>query len=211
MGKIGIMGGTFDPVHNGHLLIGKQALVEYGLDRIWYMPSGQPPHKRDHAVTSVEDRCTMLKLAIQPEPGFVFSDFEVSREGYSYTAQTLKLLKETYPEHKFYFIVGADSLYEIETWNHPEMVVGQIPILAAQREYPSEHLPLKEQIAYLNRTYNGHIEVLHCREMDISSEEIRNMAARGESLTNCVPEKVASYIRQHKLYHTQNPLGGDQV
>lgn len=209
MGKIGIMGGTFDPVHNGHLLIGKQALVEYGLDKIWYMPSGQPPHKRNHAITRVEDRCAMLKLAIQQEPGFVFSDFEVSRDGYSYTAQTLKLLRQAYPEHEFYFIVGADSLYEIETWNHPELVVGQIPILAAQREYPSHHLSMEEQIAYLNRTYNGHIEVLHCREVDISSEEIRNRTGKGESLADYVPEQVASYICQHKLYHTPNQLGGD--
>ena len=122
MGKIGIMGGTFDPVHNGHLHLGRQAYVEYGLDCIWYMPSGQPPHKKDHHVTSVEHRCQMLRLAIAEDEAFRFSDFEVRREGNTYTAQTLALLREAYPEHTFYFILGADSLYEIETWYRPEDV-----------------------------------------------------------------------------------------
>ena len=201
MGKIGIMGGTFDPVHNGHLYLGRQAYVEYGLDRIWYMPTGQPPHKKDHHVTDVTHRCQMLKLAIEKEEGFVFSDFEVRREGYTYTAQTLALLKEAYPEHEFYFILGADSLYEIEGWYYPELVIGAVNILAASREYDGgNHRPMEEQIAYLNEKYCGHIQMLHCREVDISSEEIREMAAHGKPVETCVPEKVADYIRSHKLY-----------
>lgn len=200
MGKIGIMGGTFDPIHRGHLHLGRQALVEYGLDEIWYMPAGQPPHKKRHHVTSVEHRCQMVRLAIEGEDGFVFSDFEVRREGFTYTAKTLELLQNAWPEHEFYFILGADSLYEIETWYHPELVIGAVNILAASREYGVEHRPLTEQRDYLNRKYGGHIELLHGAEMDISSEAVRKLAAKGVSLEPYVPEAVASYIRAHKLY-----------
>lgn len=206
MGKIGIMGGTFDPVHNGHLLLGRQAYVEYGLDSIWYMPSGQPPHKKDHRVTDVKQRCEMLKLAIAGNDAFVFSDFEVARDGYSYTARTLTLLNEAYPEHEFYFIVGADSLYEIETWYHPAEVIRSVTILAAGREYGDEHLPMKEQIEYLNQKYGGHICQLHCTEVDISSEAIRDMAARGKSVAKYVPAGVAAYIEKHRLYRDQEEL-----
>lgn len=210
MGKIGIMGGTFDPIHNGHLLLGKQACAEYGLDCVWYMPSGHPPHKRDHRISSADDRCSMLKLAIADEPAFSFSDFEVSREGYTYTAQTLMLLRKMYPEHDFYFIIGADSLYEIETWHKHELVVKSVNILVAKREYAEKHLPIEEQIAYLNRTYNGRIEMLHSTEVDISSEEIRDMVGRGKSPSKYVPVKVLDYIVEHNLYHTPNSgLGGD--
>lgn len=200
MAKIGIMGGTFDPIHNGHLHLGRQAFVEYGLDCIWYMPSGQPPHKKNHRVTAVEDRCQMLKLAIEGDEAFIFSDFEVGREGFTYTAQTLELLKAAYPEHEFYFILGADSLYEIETWYQPARVIGAVHILAASREYEDEHRPLREQMDYLNRKYNGDIQMLHCTEVDISSEFIRDLAARGKSVKRYVPEKVAAYIQAHRLY-----------
>ena len=143
MADIGIMGGTFDPVHNGHLILGKQAYEEYGLDAVWFMPSGQPPHKKDRHVTPAGDRCAMVKLAIGDFPGFVFSDFEVLREGSTYTAQTLALLKETYGDHNFCYIIGADSLYEIESWYHPELVLSGVPLLVDEqthRPYPSAPL-----------------------------------------------------------------------
>ena len=178
MAKIGIMGGTFDPIHNAHLMLGRQALKEYHLDEIWFMPSHNPPHKTDHRVTGTKDRCEMVKLAIAGEPRFRFSDFEISRAGNTYTAHTLKLLKEAYPKHTFFFIVGADSLYHIESWYHPEEVMRQVTILAAGRE---------------------------CEDasMEVSSQELREREMNGGRIHNLVPKNVERYIEEHGLY--QNP------
>ncbi|MEY8337276.1 nicotinate-nucleotide adenylyltransferase [Lachnospiraceae bacterium 62-35] len=200
MGKVGIMGGTFDPIHNGHILIGRQAYEEYQLDEIWYMPSGQPPHKRDHRVTDARIRGKMTRLAIEDYPYFRFSDFEIKRQGNSYTAQTLQVLTRDYPEHIFYFIVGADSLFQIETWYHPETIMELAVILAAGRDCKNKGRSLEEQIAYLKGAYHARIQRLHSGEIDVSSAELRSMAANGISLKPYVPPKVLAYIESQNLY-----------
>lgn len=203
MAKIGIMGGTFDPIHNAHLMLARQALKEYHLDEIWFMPSHNPPHKTDHRVTGTKDRCEMVKLAIAGEPRFRFSDFEISRAGNTYTAQTLKLLKEAYPKHTFFFIVGADSLYHIESWYHPEEVMRQVTILAAGRECEDASCTLEEQAAYLIKKYGAAIFLLHSDTMEVSSQELREREMNGGRIHNLVPENVERYIEEHGLY--QNP------
>ena len=105
MGNIGIMGGTFDPIHNGHLMLGEQAYEEYQLDEVWFMPSGHPPHKKNQKITDPDIRLTMTQLAIEGKTGLVCSDFEVRRNGSTYTAQTLRLLREAYPQHHYFFII----------------------------------------------------------------------------------------------------------
>lgn len=206
MGKIGILGGTFDPIHNGHLWIGKRAYEEYGLDQVWFMPSGQPPHKTDHAVAPGQVRQDMVRLAIQPFSCFVYSDFELKRQGFTYTAMTLKLLREQYPEHEFYFIIGADSLYQIEQWYHPQEVMARAVLLVATREYNHDHPAMNQQINYLTRTYGARIYKLHCGEMDVSSAMLRQMVWEGRDISAYVPEKVADYIREHRLYQNQDSL-----
>ena len=200
MAKIGIMGGTFDPIHNGHLSLGRQAYRECGLDEIWYMPTGNPPHKTDHHVTDTLRRCDMTRLGIEGEAEFRFSDFEVRQNGYSYTAKTLSRLRETYPQHEFYFIIGADSLYEIENWYHPEEVMSQTCLLVARREYEDAQRSVEKQIRYLSGKYDARIKLLHSRRMDISSEELRRWAAVGKSIRAYVPAAVADYIEAHHLY-----------
>lgn len=202
MGKIGIMGGTFDPIHNGHLLLGTQAYREYGLDQVWYMPSGQPPHKMDHSVTEAAIRLEMTRLAVEDRECFSCSDFEVERSGLTYTSQTLKLLHEKYPEQTFYFIIGADSLYEIEGWHEPASVLKQAVILAACREYKESESErsLEQQIRYLKSKYHSDIRMLHCKELDISSAELRQMVAHGKSIIKYVPKAVEAYICSHNLY-----------
>ena len=200
MARIGIMGGTFDPIHNGHLVLGSQAYEEYSLDEVWFMPSGQPPHKRDHVITDSHDRCEMVRLAIIGRDEFVFSDFEVSTMGYTYTANTLAALKQHYPEHHFYFIVGADSLFQLEDWYHPERVLASVTLLAAGRAYPEASCSIGEQIEYLKHKYKGNIHSLHSPDIDVSSSMLRTMAAKGEDLTPYLPQPVAAYIQSRHLY-----------
>lgn len=200
MKKIGIMGGTFDPIHYGHLALGNQAYKEYGLQEVWFMPSGQPPHKKDHFVTEADNRLEMTRLAIQPFPYFKCSDFEISRQGNTYTAQTLALLKEKLSDTEIFFIIGADSLYEIEKWFHPEKVMSMATLLVAGREYHKATKTLEEQRNYLAEKYGASIYFLHCDNMDISSEEIRKNISALPVSNPYVPEKVMEYIRLHHLY-----------
>lgn len=200
MAKIGLLGGTFDPIHRGHLTLGQQAYRQFDLDQVWFMPSSLPPHKQTKKVTKGTERQDMVKLAIKEDPKFRYSDFEFQRQGNSYTAQTLMLLKEAYPRHLFYFIEGADSLYEIEDWFHTEMVMKETMILVAGRPYGRTHRPLEAQIAYLEAKYGAKIGRISFKEMDISSEEIRKAAKEGKDLTRWVPETVAEYIKAHGLY-----------
>lgn len=205
MAEIGIMGGTFDPIHNGHLLLGRQAYLEYGLDQVWFMPSAVPPHKKDHIVTAGKDRIKMVSLAVEKYPYFLCSDFEMKRQGNTYTAETLRLLREQYTAHRFYFIIGADSLYQIENWYHPSKVMEQAVLLVANREYEQAPCPIKDQITYLQKQYGADIRILHCKEVDISSGELREMAMQGMELCQYIPKCVEDYIHFHKLY--QNPCG----
>ncbi|MGL5437607.1 MAG: nicotinate-nucleotide adenylyltransferase [Lachnospiraceae bacterium] len=202
MADIGIMGGTFDPIHNGHLRLGEQAYEEFQLDAVWFMPTGQPPHKKGRQITSAADRCAMVRLAIAGTPYFECSEFEVQRQGNSYTAETLALLHDKYPQHQFYFIIGADSLYEIETWYQPARVMAQTILLAAGREYHPAVRSMDDQIAYLTKHYQARIYRLHCDEVDISSEELRQMAASGRKLFEYLPKNVEDYIHTHDLYQT---------
>lgn len=200
MARIGIMGGTFDPIHNGHLLLGKQAYQEYDLKQIWFMPSGRPPHKLDQAITGSRHRCDMVKLAIRDEPHFVFSDFEINRKGNTYTADTIQALMSLYHDHHFYFIIGADSLFQIESWYQPEIIFKCVPLLVAGREYEQAPRTIAEQIQYLQQKYDGQIQRLHCQEVDISSEHLRRLAADGKPLHPYVPKQVDTYIKNHHLY-----------
>lgn len=201
MRRIGIVGGTFDPIHLGHLMLGKQAFEEYKLDEVWYMPSRQPPHKTDHRVTSAKNRLAMVQQAICKIPYFKVSDFELKRmQGNTYTADTLRSLKEAYPDIKFFFIVGADSVLDIEKWYQPDQVLKLTTILAAERECNDSEKTLDEQIAYLKEKYGADILRLHFKELPISSDGIRARIHAGESVEEMIPDDVYTYIKEHKLY-----------
>ena len=200
MSNIGILGGTFDPIHKGHLELGQKAYEQFKLDQIWFMPSGCPPHKTDHRITEGSRRRDMVLAAIKGIPWFAYSDFEMKRQGNTYTARTLSLLGEAYPEHIFYFIIGADSLYQIEQWFHPEQVMEQTILLGAGRPYGRPHRSLEDQIQYLKEKYGARIYPICFKEMDISSEAIRALAARGGSISRYVPLAVEKYIKSCGLY-----------
>ncbi len=168
------------------------------------MPSGHPPHKKKQKITDPDIRLTMTQLAIEGKTGLVSSDFEVRRNGSTYTAQTLRLLREAYPQHQYFFIIGADSLYEIENWYEPDQVLSQAVILAARREYEDARLSMEQQIAYLGTRYKADIRILHCKEMDISSAMLRERIAGGLSVSEYVPPKVLTYIKDQGLYQEKD-------
>lgn len=200
MKRIGIMGGTFDPIHNGHLMLGEQAYQEYQLDEVWYMPAKQPPHKKTRFVTAAKHRCNMVKLALEDHPGLRLSDFELHRNGISYTAQTVLSLKEQYPDHQFYFIIGADSLFELEQWYQPEVILRTVYLLVADRPYQHKSMLIEPKINYYKEKYQARIGVLHSGLVDISSSDIRKERAQNHSISAYVPAKVEEYMMAHKLY-----------
>ena len=164
------------------------------------MLSGHPPHKKGSPGNRGKRAGRYGKTGHCVSSYFVYSDFELKREGNTYTAQTLTLLKEAYPQHEFYFIIGADSLYEIEQWYHPELVMKQAVLLAAARTYEKDHRDFEKQINYLQEKYGARIGMIQFKEMDISSRQIRKAVGSGQSVEKLVPGSVAGYIRIHGLY-----------
>lgn len=199
MKKIGIMGGTFSPIHLGHLMLAENAYDFMDLDEIWFIPSADPPHRSGQIVMSYAHRSRMTELAIAPVPYFIKSDFEASRKGPSYTAETLRLLRGLYPENIFYFVMGADSLFQLEDWYEPERVMSQAILLVAARDRHSKE-ELHRQIRYLEDKYEARIYLMHMPEMDLSSALIRERIKNHQSIRFLVPEEVRSYIICHHLY-----------
>lgn len=197
--KIGIMGGTFDPIHNVHLILAENAYREYGLDKVVILPSSHPPHKKEAAVTPAEDRINMIRLACQDVPYFQPSEFEMERSGYSYTSDTLALLHEQHPDTEYYFIMGGDSLFEIESWHQPEKIMQQCIILAGIRNGISMDDFVGRAYALMMK-YRADIRILNVPDLEISSTMLRKRIRDGLSIRYLVPDSVEQYIREHRLY-----------
>ena len=194
---IGLLGGTFNPVHEGHLSIAREALRLFALDAVWFIPCAVPPHKPVRDLAANEDRLAMLRLAIAGEPRFEALDVEFNRPGKSYTLDTVRALQALHPSTAFVFIVGADTLPELPTWHRPlELLAlvrivslarpGFIPDAAAIRLPP----PWPEKLLADLRTGEP---------LDVSSREIRAKIAAGQPVS-LVPDSVLRYIEEHKLY-----------
>ncbi len=198
--KIGIMGGTFDPVHNGHLKIAECAYKELALDFVIFMPNHIPWMKKDERRISDDfHRLNMVKLAIEDYPYFRCSSLEVDRKGNSYTYETLAELKKQYKEDDLYFIMGADSLLQFDKWYHPELILQNAVIVTAVRDDCSMQ-QLKQQMDFLLKSYSGSIILLQMERIDISSTNIRTAQSMDE-LSRFLPKKVCEYITQNHLYH----------
>lgn len=197
--KTGIMGGTFDPVHMAHLLLAEAAREQFQLNQVLFMPSAQPPHKDNRKVSSMEHREAMVRMAIEENTDFVYSDMELRRTGITYTSDTLKLLREHHPDTEFYFIMGADSLFAVDTWHQPEEIFKRAAILAGNRsEVPLDQI--KKQIHYLKERFNGKIYLIDMPDIAVSSSWIRERCQKGSSIRYYVPEAVYHYIKEHQLY-----------
>ena len=184
MKKIGILGGTFNPIHHGHLILGQAAKEEFGLDEILVMPTKNPAYKTISGGVSEQNRVDMIKLAIANFPYFKFSDMELKREGTTYTVD--------------YFIMGADSLYQIETWKDPDQIFHMANILVATRN--DSRSALDAQIDYLEEKYGGKIYHLSSPSIEISSNDIRKRCKNGLSIHFFLPEDVIDYIERNDLY-----------
>ncbi len=197
--KIGIMGGSFNPIHYGHLIMAENARVQFGLNKVWFMPNGNPPHKDASEMPDGEIRCIMTSLAISDNPFFKLSRLEINKKEISYTYASLSSLKTKYPNTDFYYIMGGDSVYNFKHWVHPETISGLCRILVAPREDVHD-AKLKDTIDELWEKYHADISIIDSPCFDVSTFLIRERIQNGLPIRYLVPEKVENYIREHKLY-----------
>jgi nicotinate-nucleotide adenylyltransferase len=193
--RIGIMGGTFDPVHYGHLVAAESARCSFALEQVIFVPSGQPPHKRERRVSSAEERLAMTELAIADNPYFVVSDWEVKRDRISYTYDTLRAFRQKYGDDtELFFIIGADSALQLMQWRKFEEFADYCSFIAATRPgYRLEDCELPEKLA--NKLFFAEVP-----QLDISSSDIRRRVAEGEPIKYLLPTSVEKYIFECGLY-----------
>lgn len=197
--KIGIMGGTFNPIHIGHLILGQTALEQFQLDKVLFMPTKNPPHKRNDNIVDDAIRAEMVWIAIKDNPHFELSTFEMDREGITYTVDTLIQLTKQNPDEEYYFIVGADSLFYIDRWKEPATIFELSKLLAAVRGQTTNK-DMLQKIAELNETFHASVELLNSPNIDISSTVIRERVKNGMEIQYYVVPDVARYIQINNLY-----------
>jgi len=196
--KIGILGGTFDPIHIGHLVTAEAVRIQFGLEKVIFIPAGDPPHKQGCQVTAARHRFIMTVLATCSNPYFFVSAMELERPGPSYTIDTIKILKERYgPDTDLYFIIGADTVKELHTWRKIDELLDLCYFVAATRP-GSNGLDLIVQM--FGDKGRERILRLNNPELEISSTDIRERVKNGKSIKYIVPESVEEYILKEKLY-----------
>jgi len=194
--NIGVLGGTFDPVHVAHLVLAEQARDQLALDQVLFIPAGDPWRKSHRTITPAEHRLAMLRLAIEGNDSFAITNVELRRGGPTYTADTLEALAGERLDDAFWFIMGADALADLPNWREPERIVKHAMLAVAPRDVREVNA------AELNMpALAGRVQIFDCLRMAVSSTEIRERAAAGRSIRYLVPDGVAVYIDQHKLYH----------
>ncbi len=197
--KLGILGGTFNPIHIGHLLLAEAALDEAGLDGVMFLPSGHSYMKNYNEILPAEERLAITKLAIEEQPAFFVSDMEIKREGNTYTYETLSSLKAMHPDTELYFIMGADCLFTIENWKCPAEIFGACTLIAAVRD-DVDMEELTKQAEKLEEKYGAKIILLPFLKTEISSTTIRKRIKQGKSIRYMVPNVVQKYLEEKNLY-----------
>ena len=199
MKKIGIMGGTFSPIHVGHLLLAQWAMAAEQLDEIWFIPTGCSYLKANVNMPSAIDRFEMTRLAVANNPRMKCLDLEIKREGNTYTCDTLVELHKEYPDHHFHFIFGADCLFTIENWRNPQQIFENCTIIAAVRgDTPLTEMTCKKD--ELEEKYAADIHLLPFLQLEISSTLVRDRLSKGDSIQYLVPDDVIAYIEEKGLY-----------
>lgn len=197
--KIGILGGTFNPIHIGHLILAENARSIFNLDYVYFMPNGIAYFKKDIAIAKAADRINMINLAIESNEYFMLDDRETKREGNSYTCDTIEELINEFPEDYLYYVIGEDTLYSIESWKNPEIIFKNCTIIVTKRNNTND-TSIKKQINYLKDKFNCNIELMNVNEIDISSTDIRNRINNKTSIKYLVPESVEKYIMENGIY-----------
>jgi len=197
--RVGILGGTFNPIHTGHLILAEQARSRFGLDEVLIIPSGISYFKKGMDIPDGRIRYEMCELAVQDNPYFRVSDIEIRREGNTYTAETLKELKNEEPDTDFFFVIGADILHEIGYWKDPEDIFKNCSLLVSVRNNESED-DLKKDAQALKEKYGAEVCMLHTTNIDISSTMIRQLISEKKSVRYYLPEALREYILKNKIY-----------
>jgi nicotinate-nucleotide adenylyltransferase len=202
--RIGILGGTFNPVHLGHLVMAQDALEQFDLERVLFVPASTPPHKAATHVVSAEHRLAMLRLAIDPDPRFEICEDEIERSGVSYTIDTMRRLLDHYRDAKLFFVIGSDTLRELHTWKDIHTLLDLCEFIIVGRPgFAVDALTAKQ--LRLDEPWPARLakNVVAGHRVEISSTDIRVAAERGRSIRYLVPEAVERYIRDTRLYSTQ--------
>jgi nicotinate-nucleotide adenylyltransferase len=193
-----VLGGTFDPPHNGHLVIAQEALVHLSLSEVIFAPSRQPPHKLGHPITPITQRMEMVRLAIASNPRFTLSRVDVDRAGPTFTVDTIRMLRRQLGDAaKLYFIMGMDSLISLPSWHQPEELIKLCWLAVFERPGFSADLSRLEQSL---PGLADHLVFIPAPALDIAASDLQRRIRAGESISPLVPEAVAAYIRSHSLY-----------
>lgn len=199
MKAIGLLGGSFNPIHTGHLLLAESARDQFNLDQVLFIPAGNNPFKELSAEVGREHRLKMVELAIASNPGFSVSTVELKKPGITYTIETIRKIKEENSCDSYYFIIGSDILYEITNWREAPELLKSICFITTFRP-GTPHGKLDDRIEELRDIYDARIFKLYTTEMDISSSDIRGRVKHGYSIKYLLPEVVEKYIYTHNLY-----------
>lgn len=197
--KIGLFGGSFNPIHTGHLLLAESARDQYELDRVLFIPTGNNPFKISLDDISREHRLNMVELAIKDNPYFEVMTHEIDQTGITYTIDTIEEIKKSFPNSDFYFITGADLMFEITLWKGAPELLKSVKFITTFRPGYS-HEKLDARIEELQEIYDASIYKLYTSEMDITSSEIRSRVKNGYSIRYLLPKAVEEYIYKEKLY-----------
>lgn len=189
------MGGTFNPVHNAHLLVAEMAMEEYNLDRVIFMTGGDPPHKKK--TIDAHHRFQMTHIAIKDSDSFIDDDFEIKSKEKSYTVKTLSYLKEKYPNDELFFIIGEDSLNDLPKWYKPEEILSMCNLLVFPR---NKNGALTETLKKIKEQFNGNIFPISAPIVEFSSTNIRQRIRSGKTVKYMIPDAVIDYIKENHLY-----------
>lgn len=191
--RVGLLGGTFDPIHIGHLLLAEQARDRMQLDQVWFVPVANPPHKAERGITAAHHRWNMVTMAIANHPTFIAKKMELDRGGISYTIDTIEALYQEDDSHQYFLIVGGDSVYSLPSWVQIEQILERVSVIALMRpNTPPIELPtwIRERVSWLH----------HAVTIYLSSSYLRAQLQEGRSIRYLVPDPVYQYMKEHQLY-----------